>query len=186
VAARSLTEELPRSETRMTITLTQRSSQAPPPEVIRSVASWCSDGSTRLLWLDSTNPHGGTGGSVASEHCAWLVRQLASHSGIPIVVSTRHRSLELHNDAVPHGESPRVLGPELAAILMAHENVVGWVAGNRHPPQTIRHGSALHVLWELTPAMTGLGWRRWMTAALGRSSRVLAFDGRATLPAQYI
>ena len=161
----------------MTTTLAEWTSEAPPPDVIRSLASWSSGDDTRLIWLDSTNPHGGLGGSVASDHCAWLVRELARHAGEPIVVSTRHRSRELHNAEVASGSAPRVLGPELAAILMAHENVVGWVAGNRHLPQSVRHGSRLHGLWEVTPAMTGLGWRRWLQAALARSSRVLVFDG---------
>jgi hypothetical protein len=113
-------------------------------------------GEARLLALDTVNPHGGRGGSVDSWQCAWLVRELAASSGERVVVTTRHRSRDLHNTRAPDGASPRVLGRELASILLAHDCVVGWVGGYRHRPQVQRHGDRVNGFWEATPSALGL------------------------------
>jgi hypothetical protein len=113
-------------------------------------------GEARLIALDTVNPYGGRGGSIDSWQCAWLVRALAASSTERVVITTRHRSRDLLNTRAPEGASARVLGPELASILLAHDCVAGWVGGYRHRPQVQRHGDVVNGFWEATPSALGL------------------------------
>ncbi len=59
------------------------------------------------------------------------------------------------SDRVPSGRPPRVLGAELAAILLAHSTVVAWVSATLHHRGGRRHGQADHGFWELPGATEG-------------------------------
>jgi hypothetical protein len=45
----------------------------------------------RILALDSANPHGGVGGSLDSDQCLWLVREL-ERARAPLEQLTTHQA----------------------------------------------------------------------------------------------
>lgn len=114
-------------------------------------------GAVRLLCLDSANPHGGVGGSLDSEQCAWLVRALGAARDRYVVVAMHDGSRTLTSDASPAGAPPRVLGPEVVSILLAHRNVIAWISGTLHERAGRRHGDLAHGFWELPGATGGMG-----------------------------
>jgi hypothetical protein len=143
---------------------------APPPsrqlqpskDAIDFLASILGGDAVRLITLDTRNPLGGRGGSLESDQCAWLVRELAKDPDRGVIVTTRHRSLELRNSRTVPGTAPRILGEELVPILLAHANVLGWIGGHRHRPSAIRHGVRDSGLWEMTPSLLGFGSKAWI------------------------
>jgi hypothetical protein len=112
-------------------------------------------GPVRVIALDTANEWGGVGGSLDSDQAAWLVRQLEEARDRYVVIATHDSSLTLTSDRVPPGRAPRVLGPELAAILLAHPTVVAWVSATLHHRGGRRHGQADHGFWELPGATEG-------------------------------
>ena len=138
-------------------------SELPPFALAHTIAGVLSrrlaDQDLRFIRLDTTNPSGGRGGSLDSDQCAWLVRELGNVREHDVVIVTRHRSSELSNATRRPGEHPRVLGLELTTILLGRPQVVGWIAGHRHAPSAIRHGAGPRALWEVTPSALGAGWR---------------------------
>ena len=112
-------------------------------------------GPVRLLAVDSANPSGGVGGSLDSDQAAWLVRQLQAAADRYVVVASHDSSLTLTSDRTPPGTAPRILGAEVASILLAHRCVVAWVAGTMHHRAGRRHGDASHGYWELPGASDG-------------------------------
>ena len=112
-------------------------------------------GPVRLLAVDSANPAGGVGGSLDSDQAAWLVRQLQAAADRYVVVASHDSSLTLTSDRTPPGTAPRILGAEVASILLAHRCVVAWVAGTMHHRAGRRHGDAGHGFWELPGASDG-------------------------------
>ena len=134
----------------------------PSAEEIDRLTSYVDDEAVRLLVVDTRNPHGGSGGSLNSEQCAWLVRELARDPHADIVIATPHRSRDLTNPCTVPGASPRILGPELASLLLVHANVRCWVAGRGHRPSATRHGHPLATLWEVTPSLLGFDRLEWL------------------------
>ena len=114
-------------------------------------------GGVRILALDSVNPHGGVGGSLDSEQCAWLVRQLDRSRDRYVVLATHHGPRTLTSDSRPPGAPPRVLGTEVVSLLTVHDQVVAWVCGTTHERSGVRHGQAPHGFWELAGSATGMG-----------------------------
>jgi len=114
-------------------------------------------GAVRILALDSANPFGGVGGSLDSEQCAWLVRELGSAGDRYVIVASHDGSRTLTSTAAPIGSAPRVLGDEVASILLAQRNVVAWLSGTTHERSGRRHGDAAHGFWEIPAAAVGLG-----------------------------
>lgn len=114
-------------------------------------------GRVRILALDSANPFGGVGGSLDSDQCAWLVRELGSVPDRYVVVATHDGSRTLTSTTAPADAPPRVLGPEVVSILLAHRQVVAWVSGTVHERSGRRHGDSAHGFWEIPGASTGLG-----------------------------
>ncbi len=115
-------------------------------------------GPVRVLALDSANPSGGVGGSLSSEQARWLVGELEVARERYVIVATHDSSLTMTSDRRAPGEPPRVLGSELAALLLAHDNVVCWIAGSMHHRGGRRHGdpaAAGHGFWELSGATEG-------------------------------
>jgi hypothetical protein len=114
-------------------------------------------GAVRILALDSANPFGGVGGSLDSEQCAWLVRELGSSGDRYVIVASHDGSRTLTSASAPVGSAPRVLGDEVASILLAQRNVVAWLSGTTHERSGRRHGDAAHGFWEIPAAAVGLG-----------------------------
>jgi hypothetical protein len=114
-------------------------------------------GAVRMLALDSANPFGGVGGSLDSDQCAWLVRELGAAGDRYVIVATHDGSRTLTSVAAPASSPPRVLGDEVVSILLAHRNVVAWLSGTTHERSGRRHGSAAHGFWEIPAAAAGLG-----------------------------
>ena len=114
-------------------------------------------GAVRLLCLDSAHPHGGVGGSLDSEQCAWLVRALDAARDRYVVLATHDGSRTMTSDATPDGAPPRVLGPEVVSILLAHRNVIAWISSTLHERAGRRHGDLAHGFWELPGATGGMG-----------------------------
>lgn len=121
-------------------------------------------GRVRVIALDSRNPHGGAGGSIDSDQCSWLVRQLELNRNSYVLVASRDSSFTMANRAVLSTLPPRVLGPEIVSILLAHSSVVGWVSAQPSVLAEQRHGHFEHGFWEL-PA--------WSSSDLHRPSVVL-------------
>lgn len=114
-------------------------------------------GAVRILALDSANPFGGVGGSLDSDQCAWLVRELGASGDSYVMVASHDGSRTMTSATAPAGAPPRVLGAEVASILLAHQNVVAWLSGTTHERSGRRHGNAAHGFWEIPAAATGLG-----------------------------
>jgi hypothetical protein len=114
-------------------------------------------GAVRILALDSANPFGGVGGSLDSDQCAWLVRELGAAHDRYVVVASHDGSRTMTSATAPAPTEPRVLGAELASILLAHRNVVAWLAGTVHERSGRRHGDAAHGFWEIPAAVVGFG-----------------------------
>jgi hypothetical protein len=146
----------------MSDTLTQSRSLLPSKHAIDFLAATLGGDTVRLISLDTRNPNGGRGGSLDSDQCAWLVRELARDSRRGVVVTTRHRSIELRNDRISAGSAPRILADELVPLLLAHPHVLGWIGGHRHRPAAMRHGGRDLGLWEMTPSLLGFGCKAWL------------------------
>ena len=114
-------------------------------------------GAVRILALDSANPFGGVGGSLDSDQCAWLVRELGSAGDRYVIVASHDGSRTLTSATGPASASPRVLGDEVVSILLAQRNVIAWLAGTIHERSGRRHGGAAHGFWEIPAAAGGLG-----------------------------
>ena len=114
-------------------------------------------GPVRLLCLDSVNPHGGVGGSLDSDQCAWLVRELDAARDHYVVLASHDGSRTMTSDVTPRAAAPRVLGDEVVSLLLAHRHVIGWISGTMHERAGRRHGDHGHGFWELPGATSGLG-----------------------------
>lgn len=114
-------------------------------------------GDITILALDSANPFGGVGGSLDSDQCAWLVQKLGELRDRFVILAMHDCSRTLTSDAVPAGASPRVLGPEVTVLLLAHPSVIAWVSNTLHERMGIRHGDAAHGFWEIPGLATGRG-----------------------------
>lgn len=107
-------------------------------------------GALRLIALDTVNPHGGWQGSIDDEQLAWLRAELEAARHRYVVIASHHPSPTLTNDWAPDGAPRRVLGEELVATLLAHRNVIAWIAGHIHAHAALRHGDATGGFWEVT------------------------------------
>jgi metallophosphoesterase (TIGR03767 family) len=102
----------------------------------------------RGIVLDSVNPNGESSGSLDATQFAWLREQLQLVSGPgrnKLVVVFSHHSISSMTNAIPVGSDdpadfgPRVLGPEVAALLLQFPNVVLMVDGHTHRNQVFAH-----------------------------------------------
>lgn len=130
-------------------------------------------GAVRILALDSANPFGGVGGSLDSDQCAWLIRELGSAGDRYVILASHDGSRTLTSAAGSAGASTRVLGDELVSILLAHRNVVAWLAGTIHERSGRRHGGPAHGFWEIPAAAGGLGAPLAGGITISRQSRHL-------------
>lgn len=114
-------------------------------------------GGVRILALDSANVHGGVGGSLDSEQCAWLVRELERSRDRYVVLATHDGPRTMTNATTPPDSPPRVLGAEVTSLLLAHPMVIAWISDTMHDRAGRRHGDAAHGFWELPGATSGVG-----------------------------
>lgn len=109
-------------------------------------------GEVRLVVLDTVNPHGGWQGSIDAPQWDWLVEELERSRDRYVVVASHHPSPTMVNDYVPPGGSPRILGPAVVDLLLAHPNVIAWLAGHVHHHNALHHGASGEGFWEITTA----------------------------------
>jgi len=112
-------------------------------------------GRVRFIALDTVNPNGYANGSLDGTQFAWLGDLLEQSAGRAVIVFSHHTSETMDNPLVATGggQEPRVLGPEVLALLLAHPCVVAWVNGHSHQnriwPRPRPGGGGL---WEINTA----------------------------------
>jgi metallophosphoesterase (TIGR03767 family) len=89
-------------------------------------------GPVRFVVMDSVNENGGQNGSLATSQFDWLQQTLAASTGHLVVVASHHTSWTMTNETVSATSEPRVLGPAVVEVLLAHPHVVAWVNGHTH------------------------------------------------------
>lgn len=100
--------------------------------------------------LDSTDPGGGSGGSIGTGQLRWLERTLSRHKDQYALVFSHHPSWTMDN-GIPDPASPheaRHTGRELLNTLGRHRNVLAWINGHSHFNRIRPHGS----FWEISTA----------------------------------
>jgi metallophosphoesterase (TIGR03767 family) len=95
-------------------------------------------GRVRFLVLDTVNENGFADGSLDPAQFAWLQAQLAAATDRLVVVASHHSSWTMDN-AEPGPSGIRVLGPEVVAELVRHENVIAWINGHTHRNRIVAH-----------------------------------------------
>jgi metallophosphoesterase (TIGR03767 family) len=91
----------------------------------------------RGIVLDSVNPNGESSGSLDTAQFAWLRARLEEVTGPGrdrlVIVFSHHGAGSMTNRIpVVDEPGPRVLGPEVQALLLEFPNVVLWVNGHTH------------------------------------------------------
>ena len=110
----------------------------------------------RMVVLDSVNENGEADGSLDATQFAWLERTLAEQPNRPTMILSHHTSDTMGNPLLAAGgdPQPRVLGPQVVDLFLAHPQVLLWVDGHTHlnavtaHPATGRAGG----FWEVTTA----------------------------------
>jgi metallophosphoesterase (TIGR03767 family) len=90
-------------------------------------------GMVRFVVLDSVNPNGFEDGSIGPEQFTWLKEILAASKRRLVVVASHH-TIETMTNSVTTAIDPRrrVLGSQIRAELLRHQNVILWVNGHTH------------------------------------------------------
>jgi len=98
-------------------------------------------GLLRFIVLDTVNPNGEANGSLDATQFAWLQEQLAAAAGRLVVIVSHHTADSMDNPLVGTGgdPEPRVLGDEVVAELLTHDNVIAWVNGHTHSNNVWAH-----------------------------------------------
>jgi metallophosphoesterase (TIGR03767 family) len=107
--------------------------------------------------LDTVNPGGLSNGSLDAAQFGWLKAQLAASSGKIVILFSHHTIATMDNARLATGEKgPRILGPEVAAMLLTYPQVVLWVNGHTHINAVTAHkrtgGGGSGGFWELNTA----------------------------------
>ena len=106
--------------------------------------------------LDTVNPGGLSNGSLDAVQFGWLKSKLAAAANRIVVLFSHHTIATMDNARLAAGEKgPRVLGPEVAALLLKNPQVVLWVNGHTHVNAVIPHRrstTAAGGFWELNTA----------------------------------
>jgi metallophosphoesterase (TIGR03767 family) len=89
-------------------------------------------GHVRLIALDTVNHFGGWQGCIHREQFDWLKQVLADSADKYVMLTSHHPLQDLFNGYVPGGVIAPALAEEVQALLLAHKNVVLWVAGHVH------------------------------------------------------
>lgn len=110
----------------------------------------------RLLVLDSTNPAGVFEGSIDQQQFAWLAEELqaATVADQLVMVASHHPRSSMTNDLLAPDADPqtdaRVLGDEIAELLLAHPHVVAWFSGHIHRNRVVACTGPEGGFWEVT------------------------------------
>lgn len=110
----------------------------------------------RLVVLDTVNEHGDGNGSLDLQQFSWLRRVLAAEPDRATVICSHHTSETMDNllGGQRRAPEPRVLGPALVRLLLAHPQVVLWLNGHVHrnviTPHRVQGRSG--GFWEVTTA----------------------------------
>ncbi|ANS77872.1 hypothetical protein SGUI_0476 [Serinicoccus hydrothermalis] len=111
----------------------------------------------RLVVLDTTNPAGVFEGSIDREQLSWLREQLdqAAAQDLLVVVASHHPRTSMTNDLLAPGADPqqeaRVLGEEVADLLLGHPHVIAWFSGHIHRNRVAAHvGADGRGFWEVS------------------------------------
>jgi metallophosphoesterase (TIGR03767 family) len=105
--------------------------------------------------LDTVNPGGLSNGSLDPTQFAWLKTELAAASGKIVILFSHHTVNTMDNVRLGAGEKgPRILGPEVATMLLGFPQVVLWVNGHTHVNRVTAHKKTAGVggFWELNTA----------------------------------
>ena len=112
------------------------------------------NGAIRFIVLDTVNQGGGPNGSLDHAQFGWLEQQLIAGSSNYLdasgqvvtqkardqlfILFSHHTIGTMDNPSLASGETgPRVLGPEVQALLLRFPNVVAWVNGHTHVNQLL-------------------------------------------------
>ncbi len=113
-------------------------------------------GALRFVVLDTVNPNGYSDGSIDQAQLAWLKGILAATSDKYVVIASHHTAGTMGNPLVLAGGdlSPRVLGDEVVATLLANPRVIAWVNGHTHVNQVFPHArtDGTGGFWEINTA----------------------------------
>ena len=98
-------------------------------------------GRVRFVVLDTVNPNGESNGSVDATQFEWLRTTLAASADRVVVVAGHHTVDSMTNRLVGTGGDveQRILGDQVAALLLGHPQVVAWVNGHTHHNQVWAH-----------------------------------------------
>jgi len=132
-------------------------------------------GGVTVLVLDTVNEHGGWQGSLDLDQLHWLDAELADADAERryVVLASHHPLRTLTNGIVPETATPRVLGPQLAAVIDAHPSVVLWLNGHTHRTEA----TPRRTWWEVT-APSLIDWPQQ-----GRIVEVMRTPGTLTIAA---
>ncbi len=94
----------------------------------------------RGIVLDTVNPGGLSNGSIDRTQLNWLKQQLAAAKDKIVILFSHHTIGTMDNASLaPNEKGPRVLGPEVAQLLLQSPQVVLWVNGHTHVNKVIPH-----------------------------------------------
>lgn len=82
----------------------------------------------RFVVMDTVNENGGDQGSLSQDQFTWVKQVIADSQDKLLVLSSHHASWTMVND----NGGNRVLGGELVAEMLTHDNVIAWVNGHTH------------------------------------------------------
>jgi metallophosphoesterase (TIGR03767 family) len=132
-------------------------------------------GLVTVLVLDTVDEYGGWQGSLDVDQYAWLEAELvlADAERRYVVLASHHPLDTLVNARVADAAPRRILGPELAMMLVEHPCLVLWLNGHTHETAATPRGT----WWELT-APSLIDWPQQ-----GRIVELLRGDGSLTVAA---
>jgi metallophosphoesterase (TIGR03767 family) len=109
----------------------------------------------RGIVLDTVNPGGLSNGSMDATQFAWLKAQLAAATDKIVILFSHHTIETMDNTRLAADEkTPRILGPQVLALVLASPQVVVWVNGHTHVNAVIPHKKSTGTggFWELNTA----------------------------------
>jgi metallophosphoesterase (TIGR03767 family) len=110
----------------------------------------------RMIVLDTVNENGEADGSLDQAQFAWLKATLAAAPHRPTMIVSHHTGDTMGNPLVGTGGDvqPRVLGPDVIALLLAQPQVLLWVNGHTHLNAVTPRGATGRAggFWEVTTA----------------------------------
>lgn len=122
---------------------------APAPTRLDGRGSFLADltGRVRLIVLDTVDDAGHPDGAFTREAMDWLQQALEESTDRLVLLASHHGPFDHHPPAVPQA----VGGQQIVDLLLAYENVVGWLCGHTHFARTRLHSrEGARGFWEIT------------------------------------